>query len=188
MTIEMEGGVVTKVSKGRKGAKVAAAEPAPKQKKLKLVKGDAPAPETASAPEAETPASTPPAKSKRKAKSFEADLAAVAAHAQSLLGLCQAYEGKMRGDGKSAGTIASYKAELALACKSLGETTPIASLTVDQVRSFFESKPVTKLRSGRAKSPLSIDKSRRVLRQCLEWAHAQGWIKESIVPDLPAAS
>jgi len=192
MTIEMEGGVITKVSKARKGAKTAVAESprpesSPKQKtrKLKLVKSDpVPAPETAP----ETPASTPPAKPKRKPKSFDAELDAVAAHAESLAGLADAYVGKMIADGKSAGTIASYKAELAMALKHLGAATPIASLTVDQVREFFESKPVTRLRSGRAKSPLSVDKTRRVLRLALVWAAEQGWVKTPPLPELSSAS
>jgi len=191
MAVTYEGGVLTKITKGRKGAKVAAVEstpatpePAPKQKKLKLVKGDSPAPEIAPASAAETPAPTKP---KGKKKSFEADLADVAARAQSLAGLADAFTGKLRGDGKTASTINAYRGELRLALAHFGESTRVADLTTESVAAYFTSKPLMKLRSGRSKSQLSIDKSRRVLRQALTWAAAQGWIPTAPLPELPSA-
>jgi len=200
MTIEIENGVVTKVSKTRKARKAAAAEPAPAKAKKAKAEQPAPAAETPAkrgklklvkgtpAPESETPAPAPPAVSKRKPRAVDAEAASAAEHAQSLAGLADAYAGKMLADGKTEGTIASYKAELALACKHIDGETPIAELTVDQVRAFFESKPVTKLRSGRSKSQLSIDKSRRVLRLALVWAAEQGLVKTAPLPELPSAS
>jgi pyruvate dehydrogenase E2 component (dihydrolipoamide acetyltransferase) len=216
MTIEMVNGVLTKVAKSRNAPK-SAVEPAPAKSKSRKAKAVEPAlsaepvatpgPETPApvaeqptkrgklalvkdtlAAKPETPAPAAPPKAKRKPKSFDAELDAVAAHAESLAGLSKAYEGVMRGAGKTPGTIASYRAELALAMKHLGEATPIADLTVDQVRAYFESAPVTRLRSGRAKSPLSIDKTRRVLRLALLWAEAQGWVAKAPVPDMPSAS
>jgi hypothetical protein len=85
--------------------------------------------------------------------------------------------------GASSGTIASYRMELDLAAKALGIDTPIANLTDTQVAAYFESDPVTKKRNGKPKSPLSIDKTRRVLRQALTWAgHAD------LVPTTEVAS
>jgi len=211
VTIEMVNGVVTRVSKSRKAPKLAAV-PSNTKKTTKVTEPEArtaPA-SAAAAPVAETPApvkptkrgklalaedapkaesETPaPAKSKRNPKSFDAELKSVAKHAQSLAGLADAYAGKMLGDGKTPGTIASYKAELALAMKHLGAETAIAKLTVEKVRAYFESDAVTRLRSGRAKSPLSVDKTRRVLRLALVWAQEQGWVAKAPVPEMPAAS
>lgn len=72
--------------------------------------------------------------------------------------------------GSSSGTIASYRMELDLAGKALGVETAVATLTDTQVGAYFESDPVTRKRNGKPKSPLSIDKTRRVLRQALVWA------------------
>jgi hypothetical protein len=36
---------------------------------------------------------------------------------------------------------------------------------------------VTKKRNGKAKSPLSVAKTCRVLRMALEWAASKGWIQ-----------
>ncbi len=72
--------------------------------------------------------------------------------------------------GASSGTIASYRMELDLAAKALGADTPLSTLTDTAVAEFFESVPVTRKRNGKPKSPLSIDKTRRVLRQALVWA------------------
>lgn len=72
--------------------------------------------------------------------------------------------------GASSGTIASYRVELDLAAKALGADTPLSTLTDTAVAAFFESVPVTRKRNGKPKSPLSVDKTRRVLRQALVWA------------------
>jgi hypothetical protein len=88
--------------------------------------------------------------------------------------------------GKSPGTCSSYGAELRLAIKYLGADTPIASLTTEQVAAYFESKPVTKLRSGTKKSQLSIDKTRRVLRLALCYAAEKKLIASAPIPE-PAA-
>src|SRR5262245_2263871 len=65
-------------------------------------------------------------------------------------------------DGKSDGTLSSYKMELALAGDELGVETKMADLTAERVVLFFSADRVTKTRSGRAKSPLSIAKTQRV--------------------------
>jgi hypothetical protein len=85
--------------------------------------------------------------------------------------------------GGSAGTIASYRMELDLAGKALAIDTPASALTDAQVAAYFESDSVTRKQNGKPKSPLSIDKTRRVLRQALVWAgHAD------LVPSMEAAS
>jgi hypothetical protein len=41
---------------------------------------------------------------------------------------------------------------------------------------FFTNDRVMKTPSGRPKSPLSYEKTPRVLRQALAWAEALGWL------------
>lgn len=51
---------------------------------------------------------------------------------------------------------------------------------------FFTSGRVMKTRSGRPKSPLSIDKTRRVVRQALVWAEGAGLVAKASLPELTA--
>ncbi len=85
--------------------------------------------------------------------------------------------------GKSDGTIASYKMELALAGADLGLDTKLSDLTPDRVVLFIASDRVQKTRSGRAKSPLSIAKTERVLRQALVWAEGAGMVAKAPLPE-----
>ena len=101
----------------------------------------------------------------------------------TLADLATAYATQMESDGKSGGTIASYGMELRVAQDELGETTPLADLTPERVCEFFNSKHVTKLKSGKAKSQLSIDKTRRVLRLALVWAAERGIISRAPLPE-----
>jgi hypothetical protein len=66
------------------------------------------------------------------------------------------------------GTVFSQCLELNLALSELGEETNVADLFVERVGEFFACRRVTKTRSGRPKSQLAVDKSRRVLRQALQ--------------------
>ena len=104
----------------------------------------------------------------------------------TLVELTAAYATQMESDGKSAGTIASYSMELRLAEDELGADTTLADLTPEQVEKFFNSKRVTKLRSGKNKSQLSIDKTRRVLRLALVWAAERGIISKAPIPEVEA--
>jgi len=51
------------------------------------------------------------------------------------------------------------------------------------VETFFKSKTVTKLRSGKNKSQLSIDKTRRVLRLALVRAADRGIVEKAPLPE-----
>ncbi len=86
-------------------------------------------------------------------------------------------------EGKSNGTISSYGAELKLACKEIGPDVRIADLRTEQVAAFYDCKAVTKLRSGKKKSQLSIDKTRRVLRLALVFAAEKRWIASAPIPE-----
>ena len=83
--------------------------------------------------------------------------------------------------GKSAGTSFSYLMELKCAQNFLGADTLLNALSADAIAEFNASERVTTLKSGKPKSQLSIDKTRRVLRQALTFAHASGWLAEPIV-------
>lgn len=84
--------------------------------------------------------------------------------------------------GKSPGTALSYMLEITTATKFLGEDTPIATLTPDDVRRFNDSKQVMLLRSGKPKAQPSYLKTQRVLRLALVWSAEQGWIEKAPLP------
>jgi hypothetical protein len=93
----------------------------------------------------------------------------------------------MEKDGKSDGTISSYRMELDLAASELGVDTMAADLTPERVLLFFGCDRVTKTRSGRPKSPLSIAKSQGVLRQALQHAERAGLVVKAPLPELAAS-
>jgi hypothetical protein len=99
--------------------------------------------------------------------------------------LAEIFEGYLKAldeRGSSSGTIASYRMELDLAGKALGTDTSVSTLTDTQVGGYFESDPVTRKRNGKRKSPLSIDKTRRVLRQALVWAGHADLVPTEVTP------
>jgi hypothetical protein len=100
----------------------------------------------------------------------------------TLVQLASKYVEHMEQDGKSLGTCFSYSMELKAAQNELGAETPIASLTAEAIEKFNKSKRVTRLKSGKPKSQLSIDKTRRVLRLALAWAAQSGLIAASPIP------
>ncbi len=134
--------------------------------------------ETLAEPAAEAPA--PEAKPQKKArKKKEAAISGVT----TLADLAAAYAVQMEEDGKSGGTIASYGMELRVAQDELGAETLLADLTPERVTEFYACKRVTKLRSGKNKSQLSIDKTRRVMRLALVWAAERGIIAKAPLPE-----
>ncbi|MCC7014838.1 MAG: hypothetical protein IT454_19910 [Planctomycetes bacterium] len=91
------------------------------------------------------------------------------------------YITQMEERGKSIGTCSSYLMELKLAQSVLGANTLVSTLTNDAIAEFNTSSRVMTLKSGVAKSQLSIDKTRRVLRLALTWAHASGLLAAPII-------
>ena len=84
--------------------------------------------------------------------------------------------------GKSPATVWSYSMDLKIALKFFGETTPAESLTPERVAEFFDSAAVTQCKTGRPKTQVTIDKTRRVLRMALVWAAGEGMIEEAPIP------
>ena len=136
-------------------------------------------PEAAIATEAPAPEPPKKPKGKKKASKLSGDA--------TLADVSAAYLAHMEDEGKSNGTIASYGMELKTAMGELGEETRVADLTPERVGEFYTSKKVTKLRSGKNKSQLSIDKTRRVLRLALVWAAERGIIGKAPLPETEAA-
>jgi hypothetical protein len=148
-------------------APVAVTQPPAKPKRRRVTPADGwvevtPASEPAPTPGPAEPTSSDPAPvpkpSKRKTTT------------KTLADVFAGYLKHLDDRGGSAGTVASYRMELEMAGKALGIDTPVSALTDAQVAAYFESDPVTKKRNGKPKSSLSIDKTRRVLRQALVWA------------------
>jgi hypothetical protein len=133
-------------------------------------------PETGTATEP-VPEAEPPKKGRKK------KAAKLPSGNATLADVSAAYLADLADAGRSNGTIASYGMELKTAMNELGEATPISEITPEKVGEFFNSKRVTKLRSGRNKSQLSIDKTRRVLRLALVWAAERGIIAQAPIPE-----
>jgi hypothetical protein len=100
----------------------------------------------------------------------------------TLADLAAGYLAHLEASGKSEGTMFSYRLELAVAMSELGKDTPVRDLRAERVKAFFESERVTKTRSGSTKSPLSIDKTRRVLRQAIAWGAERGVVDAVLGP------
>ncbi|MBK7876331.1 MAG: hypothetical protein IPJ77_11330 [Planctomycetes bacterium] len=117
----------------------------------------------------------PPKRSKRKAKEAHVGVT-----------LAQTAEGYLRSledAGKSQGTVFSYRLELVMALSELGAETAIADLTTERVQAFFESDRVCKTRTGVEKARVSVLKTRRVVRQMLQWAEGAGLVEKAPVPE-----
>jgi hypothetical protein len=101
----------------------------------------------------------------------------------TMLDLAERYLAKLEADGKSQGTLFSYRMELKLALDAIGEKARVRTLKPAKVREFFDSDVVNKTRTGVPKSPLSIAKTQRVLRQALTHAVELGVIEKAPLPE-----
>jgi hypothetical protein len=133
------------------------------------------------------PADATQAKAPRKRAKPETEAARTAKKATkgggTLRDVAEGYLTSMEQGGKSEGTMFSYRMELRLALEALGEETPVAKIAVADVAGFFASDPVNKTRTGLPKSPLSVAKTQRVLRQALVHAVAEGLIEKAPLPE-----
>jgi hypothetical protein len=117
----------------------------------------------------------------------EANTVAHEATGLTLAGLADAYINALGTVGKGLGTQLSYRLDLSVALKALGEETRVDELTEEKVTAFFESATVTKTRTGNQKAQVSIDKTRRVLRQALAYAVKEGHIATTPVAQIYSA-
>ncbi len=105
----------------------------------------------------------------------------------TLATLSEGYLHALEDTGAGTGTLASYGMELKLATRELGSETPVALLTDDRVREYFNSDAVMKTRTGKPKAPPTYLKTQRVLRQALVWAATEKLIEKAPVPEMSAA-
>jgi hypothetical protein len=141
-------------------------------------KKDEPAPEGAVGEQNEPTTEPKPADEKpapKKGKKAKGEI--------TLANLAEKYLAHMERAGKANGTIFSYKLELATATDALGADTKLADLTPEKVALFFGSARVNKKQNGKAKSPLSIAKTQRVLRLALVWAASAKLIESAPLPE-----
>lgn len=138
-------------------------------------KGKRKAKDAATSETAEVVATEPAPKSKgKKAKPAAGDI--------TLAELSDRYISALEDAGKSQGTAFSYRLELALAQKELGAETLVRDLTPERVHEFFECARVTKTRGGVLKARVSVEKTKRVLRQALVWSAIAGLVETAPVP------
>lgn len=132
--------------------------------------------------EIEPPAVAPSASPDEAIEVPEPALAAGAPPAPTTLkDLAQRYLERLEQQGKSGGTLSSYKLELDVAMEHFGRQLPLADLHAASVQEYYECPRVTTTRSGRSKSPLSIAKTRRVMHQALVLGVAQGWVERRVI-------
>ena len=104
----------------------------------------------------------------------------------TLAELAKRYIDSLEEAGKSEGTMFSYRIELRTALKHFGDETLISSLTPDDVRRYFDSSVVMKLKSGRPKAMPSYLKTQRVLRLALCFAVERKWLEVAPLPEAEA--
>lgn len=96
--------------------------------------------------------------------------------------LADSYIKSIQMGGRSGGTASSYAADLRVALRFLGSETDIRDLTPTRVGEFFDAPVVTKRRNGEPKNPISIAKTRRILRLALCWSVESGWLDVAPLP------
>jgi len=88
------------------------------------------------------------------------------------------YMAHLEAEGKTERTRYTYNMDLKLALEHFGEDKKLAKLIPAQVAGFFKSDLVTTVpKSGRAKSEITITKTKRVFRQMLVFCRDQKWIE-----------
>jgi hypothetical protein len=126
---------------------------------------------------------------KKKTKTIEpapgTEAAPQANAGPTLKDVAEGYLAAIEKDDAGAGTLASYRMELRLALRELGETLPLADLTATQVQAYFESEAVMRTKTGKPKAQPTWAKTRRVLRLALLWAQDAGLVEVAPVPAPP---
>lgn len=125
-------------------------------------------------------------KSKKKSATPETDVAQITNDPITLGYLAREYVKHLEEVDKSPATVFGYKMDLEIALTEMGAETPLAVVTEDWVRKYFDCDRVTKTKTGHLKAKPTVDKTRRVFRLALTWAVAKGWL--AVVPIPIAAS
>ncbi len=126
----------------------------------------------------EAPAGPKPKKAKKSKREVGEQM--------TLAELAKRYIDSLEEAGKSEGTMFSYRIELRTALKHFGEEALISSLTADDVRRYFDSAVVMRLKSGKPKAMPSYLKTQRVLRLALCFAVERKWLEVAPLPEAEA--
>ena len=81
--------------------------------------------------------------------------------------LADRYLRHLEARGATLSTQFSYRLELGVALDVLGRHTPVSDLTPERLAAFYACDRVTKTRAGAPKARVSVEKTRRVVRQAL---------------------
>jgi len=93
------------------------------------------------------------------------------------------YMEHLKAEGRTERTQYTYKKDLDLALEFFGKEKDITKLIPAHISKFFKSDPVNKVpKSGREKSPLTIDKTRRVFRQMLVFCKERNFTEKIPLP------
>ncbi len=92
----------------------------------------------------------------------------------TLAALGAAYVERLRADGASLSTQASYAADFALAAEILGADRDPAAITPEEIADFERHARVLTTKTGRPKSRLTVEKTRRVLRLAFAFGRDAG--------------
>jgi hypothetical protein len=134
-------------------------------------------PTMASGIEAEAPVLEPRKKKSKTKASVKTDPSI------TLEDLATRYLEHLETDGRSQGTIFSYRLELVVAMEVLGAKTLLSDLTPARILDFNTSDRVMKTRTGVLKARPSFLKTQRVLRLALVWAAETGLIGRPPLPE-----
>lgn len=127
-------------------------------------------------------------KSKKKSAAPVSDAVEILNDAITLGHLAREYVQHLEAIDKSPSTVFGYKMDLDLAVAEMGADTPLAILTEDWIREYYDCERVTRTKTGAVKAKPTVDKTRRVLRLALTWAVERGWIATVPIPGTTTAT
>ena len=94
----------------------------------------------------------------------------------------QAYLEHLKGEGKKKRTLYTYGKDLEQIEAFFGASRKLTGILAPHVGKFFRSDALLKLPSGKERSRLTVEKTKRVLRMFLVWAHEKGLIDKLPLP------
>ncbi len=94
----------------------------------------------------------------------------------------QAYLEHLKGEGKKERTLYTYGKDFKQIEAFFGASRKLTGILAPQVGKFFRSAALLKLPSGKERSRPTVEKTKRVLRMFLVWAHETGRIDKLPLP------
>ena len=94
----------------------------------------------------------------------------------------QAYLEHLKGEGKKERTLYTYGKDLEQIEAFFGASRKLTGILAPRVGKFFRSDALLKLPSGKKRSQPTVEKTKRVLRMLLVWAHETGRIDKLPLP------